>query len=286
MKGRTGEDLVEKQNAEMGQMPVVAEEHAAYGYTNENRHFVRAFLGKEKPRLTFADGVEVVRLLMTAYQSAEQGKTLSFPPAGLDTLRAQGGPGYLENLTGCGTWECGKETRFERICPGVQLASSPESAFRSALSLFSARSASQQLGTITFETSGKASAQPDFIRGVLYLHSFEYDEAAEAFRAAQKVDPDFVLAYWGEAMTYTHPVWNEQDLSAARAALARLAPPRRRAREGGDGARAGCLDAVEVLYGEGPKPRRDTLYATAMEGVAPSSRMTKRRCLHSLALMG
>jgi predicted dehydrogenase len=84
VKGRAGEDLVEKQNAEMGLMPVVAEEYAAYGYTNEDRHFVRVFLGKEKPLLTFDDGVEVVRMLMTAYQSAEQGKTLSFPPKGLD----------------------------------------------------------------------------------------------------------------------------------------------------------------------------------------------------------
>jgi predicted dehydrogenase len=84
VKGRSGEDLVEKQNAEMGLMPVVAEEYAAYGYTNEDRHFVRVFLGKEKPLLTFDDGVEVVRMLMCAYQSAEQGKTLSFPPKGLD----------------------------------------------------------------------------------------------------------------------------------------------------------------------------------------------------------
>ena len=84
VKGRAGEDLVEKQNAEMGLMPVVAEEYAAYGYVNENRHFVRAFLGKEDARLTFADGVDVVRVLMTAYQSAEAGTTLSFPPRGLD----------------------------------------------------------------------------------------------------------------------------------------------------------------------------------------------------------
>lgn len=83
VRGRAGEDLVEKQNAEMGVMPVVPEEYLAYGYTNEDRHFVRVFLGKEKPRLTFADGVEVVKLLMTAYQSAEQGKTLAFPPKGL-----------------------------------------------------------------------------------------------------------------------------------------------------------------------------------------------------------
>jgi len=84
VQGREGEDLVEKQNAEMGLMPVVANEPATYGYEAEDRHFVRAFLGLETPRLTFDDGVEVVQLLMAAYQSAEQGRTLAFPPKGLD----------------------------------------------------------------------------------------------------------------------------------------------------------------------------------------------------------
>ena len=84
VKGKTGEDLVEKQNAEMGLMPVVANEAAAYGYEAEDRHFVRVFLGKEQPQLTLDDGLDVVRILMTAYQSAEQGKTLDFPPQGLD----------------------------------------------------------------------------------------------------------------------------------------------------------------------------------------------------------
>ena len=84
VKGKTGEDLVEKQNAETGQMPVVAQEAAAYGYEAENRHYVRVFLGKEKALLNFDDGLEVVRLLMTAYQSAERKETLHFPPPGLD----------------------------------------------------------------------------------------------------------------------------------------------------------------------------------------------------------
>lgn len=84
VRGEAGEDLVEKQNAEMGQMPVVAEEWAAYGYGAEDRHFCRVFLGKEEPRLTFDDGVEVVRLLMTAYRSAEEGRTLDYPPEGID----------------------------------------------------------------------------------------------------------------------------------------------------------------------------------------------------------
>lgn len=81
--GGTGEDLVEKQNAETGLMPVVANEAWAYGYEAEDRHFARAFLTGQTPMLTFDDGVEVVRTLMTAYMSAEQGCTLSFPPDGL-----------------------------------------------------------------------------------------------------------------------------------------------------------------------------------------------------------
>ena len=80
VKGKTGEDIVEKQMAESGQMPVVVNEAIAYGYEAENRHFVRAFLGKEKPALTWHDGLDVVKLLMTAYMSAEQGKTIEFPP--------------------------------------------------------------------------------------------------------------------------------------------------------------------------------------------------------------
>jgi predicted dehydrogenase len=86
VQGKAGEDLVEKQNAEIGLMPVVANEAAAYGYEAEDRHFVRVFLGKEKPKLTFDDGLEVVKVLMTAYQSAESGRTLAFPPRGLDSF--------------------------------------------------------------------------------------------------------------------------------------------------------------------------------------------------------
>ena len=84
----------------------------------------------------------------------------------------------------------------------------------------------QRLGTIDFPTSGPAAAQSAFIRGVLLLHSFEYQDAARAFREAQRIDPGFALAYWGEALTYTHPLWDEQDVNAARASLLRLGPTR------------------------------------------------------------
>jgi predicted dehydrogenase len=86
VEGRAGEDLVEKQNAETGLMPVVASEAATYGYEAEDRHFVRVFLGKEKPLLTLEDGLDVVKVLMSAYLSAEQEKTVRFPPRGLESF--------------------------------------------------------------------------------------------------------------------------------------------------------------------------------------------------------
>jgi predicted dehydrogenase len=86
VRGDAGEDLVEKQNAEIGLMPVVAQEQVAYGYEAENRHFVRVFLGLEQPRLTFADGLEVVRVLMAGYRSAELGRTIDFASADLDAF--------------------------------------------------------------------------------------------------------------------------------------------------------------------------------------------------------
>lgn len=84
VRGKAGEDLVEKQNAETGLMPVVAGEAWAYGYEAEDRHFVRAFREGTPPDLTWDDGYEVVRILMCAYMSAETGKTVTFPPRGLD----------------------------------------------------------------------------------------------------------------------------------------------------------------------------------------------------------
>ena len=82
--GAEGEDLVEKQNAESGEMPVVSSEADTYGYTAENRHMVESFLMGKRPEENFNDGLAVTELLMAAYMSAEQGKTIAFPPKGLD----------------------------------------------------------------------------------------------------------------------------------------------------------------------------------------------------------
>ncbi|MCJ7679563.1 MAG: gfo/Idh/MocA family oxidoreductase, partial [Candidatus Aminicenantes bacterium] len=85
VSGETGEDLVEKQNAEVGLMPIVSDEAGEYGYTEENRHMVRSFLSGRRPMENFDDGLNVTELLMAAYMSVEQEKTIPFPPPGLDT---------------------------------------------------------------------------------------------------------------------------------------------------------------------------------------------------------
>jgi len=83
VQGKAGEDLVEKQNAEVGLMPVVADEESEYGYIGENRHMVRCFLEGRRPDENFADGVAVTELLMAAYMSAEEGHSVFFPPPNL-----------------------------------------------------------------------------------------------------------------------------------------------------------------------------------------------------------
>ncbi|HZM88398.1 MAG TPA: Gfo/Idh/MocA family oxidoreductase [Blastocatellia bacterium] len=84
VKGEAGEDIVEKQNAEQGLMPVAANEESDYGYEGENRHFVNCFLEGKQPEESFYDGLEVSELLMTAYMSAEQGRVIEFRPKDLD----------------------------------------------------------------------------------------------------------------------------------------------------------------------------------------------------------
>lgn len=123
----------------------------------------------------------------------------------------------------------------------------------------------QQLGHIEFATSQSGAAQEAFIRGVLLLHSFEYEDAREAFQEAQRVAPGFAMAYWGEAMTHNHPLWGEVAPEAARAALDRLGSTleARLASAGSDKERD-WLRAVEALYGDGDKLSRDRAYASRM----------------------
>jgi tetratricopeptide (TPR) repeat protein len=155
-------------------------------------------------------------------------------------------------------------------------------------SLLTAQATSPRLGEITFPTSSRAAAaQAAFEEGVLWMHSFEYPKAAAAFQRAQQAEPGFAMAYWGEAMTHNHPIWNERNADAARAVLAKLgATPEARAAKVYTPRERAWLDAVEVLWADGPKPLRDTLYLRAMERVARDHPDDEADAFLSLAHLG
>lgn len=145
------------------------------------------------------------------------------------------------------------------------------------------------LGSLSFPTStNSAPAQAAFIKGMLLLHLFEYQSAEKSFQDAQKIDPNFVMAYWGEAMTATHPVWNQQDMIVGRAALAKLAAtPKARAEKVKTEKEKAWLATTEMMYGEGSKPQRDQQLLDAMQRMSeqfPADDEVK--LFYSLALLG
>lgn len=122
-----------------------------------------------------------------------------------------------------------------------------------------------QLGNVKFETSGSEKAHASFLRGLAALHSFWYEEALEAFRESTKIDPDFMMGYWGEAMAHNHPLWSEQDTTAARLVIAKFRETSKLTQRERD-----YLDAVKALYADGgdtDKRARDAAYSAAMEKV-------------------
>src|SRR5712671_4797628 len=125
--------------------------------------------------------------------------------------------------------------------------------------------AEQDFGEVAFANSGPPAAQADFLLGLAQLHDFEYDGAAEHFRKAQQIAPDFALAYWGEAMTKNHPLWHEEDVSAARVILKRLgdSPDARLAKAGTEREKL-YLRSIEVMFGEGTKEERDRRYEAVL----------------------
>src|SRR6266540_2928352 len=143
------------------------------------------------------------------------------------------------------------------------------------------------LGVVKFPNSGSAAAQGDFLRGVAWLHSFGYEEAIDAFRAAQKIDPQFAMAYWGEAMCFNQPLWFHEDVAQGRASLARLGPtPQARTAKAPTRREQMYLSAVEALFGDGDKRARDEAYAAAMAALAaayPSD--DEAQAFHALSLL-
>ena len=144
------------------------------------------------------------------------------------------------------------------------------------------------LGTIDFPTSGPADAQKHFFEGVLLLHSFEYARARRAFQESSRIAPDFAMAYWGEAMTYDHRIWGEQDRTSAVASLARLAPTaaERRAKAPTEREKM-YMDAVEKLYVDGDELQVASAYSAAMAALAkrfPDD--IEAQAFYSLSILG
>jgi tetratricopeptide (TPR) repeat protein len=129
-----------------------------------------------------------------------------------------------------------------------------------------------KLGTISFPNSGNAAAQAPFLKGMKLYWSFEYGPAATAFKEAQAADPTMTLAYVGEALTYTHQVWNQQDMAAGRAALARLGATATQRLEKAKTPRERMYgELAEALYGEGSKAARDTSFTRLADKLATAN---------------
>ena len=122
-----------------------------------------------------------------------------------------------------------------------------------------------EVGVIDFPTSATGEAQSHFLRGVAILHSFGWKQAREQFHAAQAIDPDFALAYWGESLAYNHPLVTNMDPTEPRAALQRLAPTaEERIAKAPTEREKGLMRAVEILWGDGDHGKRRFEYMEAM----------------------
>ena len=119
------------------------------------------------------------------------------------------------------------------------------------------------LGKVEFKYAGSKEALVDFEKGLLLLHSFEYEDAREAFKKAQQADPKCLMAYWGEAMTYNHSLWSEQDLEKAQKVLSKIKKANVKTEKISD-IEKDFIKSIHILYGEGTKLERDQDYADFM----------------------
>jgi hypothetical protein len=142
------------------------------------------------------------------------------------------------------------------------------------------------LGVVNITISGKEKAIPHFEKGLLLLHSFEYEDAREEFIKAQEEDPNMPMSYWGEAMTYNHSLWGEQNYDSGIAALKHIEDIEldKYATE----LESDFIKAAQILYQpKMEKPERDTAYANFMEELSeryPSNHEVA--AFYALSLLG
>ncbi len=122
------------------------------------------------------------------------------------------------------------------------------------------------LGSVELKVTGAPEAAKYFQEGLLLLHSFEFKDAAEKFLKAQEIDSTFVMAYWGEAMSFNHPLWKERYTEDGIAALQKLdSTKEERLAMAKTPLERDLLEAVEILYTEGDKKELDIAYKNKME---------------------
>ncbi|MBT8219639.1 MAG: tetratricopeptide repeat protein [Bacteroidia bacterium] len=144
------------------------------------------------------------------------------------------------------------------------------------------------LGEISFKVSGNEAAQSSFIEGMLLLHSFEYEDSRTAFLKAQKSDPEMAMAYWGEAMTHNHALWQQQDKDAAIEALEKLAPNREaRMALVPTQVEKDFFEGAEILFGDGTKYERDLAYRDHMEQLSKKYKdNNEASAFYAISLLG
>ncbi|MFL2546179.1 MAG: hypothetical protein ACJ0SL_02290 [Candidatus Rariloculaceae bacterium] len=120
-------------------------------------------------------------------------------------------------------------------------------------------------GSTDFPTSGSPEAHEVFIVGLLQLHNFEFEDARVSFQAAQDLDPEFGMAYWGEALSYEHMLWNRFETEKSREVISRLGStvaereamfPTEREKD--------YLRSIEILFAEGTQDERELNYSAAL----------------------
>jgi tetratricopeptide (TPR) repeat protein len=141
--------------------------------------------------------------------------------------------------------------------------------------------ASGKFGKISFPVTGSKECQRHFTQGMLALHSFFYEQAHESFQLASQADPNCAMAFWGDAMAYSHPIWGEEELQAARAALGKIRPePRLTSKE------RAYIDAARALFGEGDLTDRQRGWLEATSRMAQQFGEDSEVALqHALALI-
>jgi tetratricopeptide (TPR) repeat protein len=145
---------------------------------------------------------------------------------------------------------------------------------------------SNRLGIVEFEVYGNELAQSHFEKGLLLLHSFEYEDSREEFIKAQEADSEMAMAYWGEAMTYNHSIWSEQDYKSGFAVVQKIDSMDYLDKV--STTELGFIEAIKILYKpKTPKNERDIAYKDYMKSLyEKQSNNNELAAFYAISLLG